>query len=140
MIMGKLPDGRDNRLWLVKEIQDPDKWMEEYMAHNLKVLDEPIDILANPTYLPLPIADQYDRLWTQERMKKIISKAVEKGIAIEIQAMSPFPRPKFLKLAKEMGAKFSFGTNNFDPRPKDLSRWLEVIVWLDLKGEDIWTP
>jgi histidinol phosphatase-like PHP family hydrolase len=139
MIMGKLPDGRDNRLWLVKEIADADKWMEEYIAHNLKVLDEPIDILANPTYLPLPIADQYDRLWTEERMKKIISKAVEKGIAIEIQAMSPYPRPKFLKLAKEMGAKFSFGTNNFDPRPKDLSRWLEVIVWLDLKADDIWT-
>ncbi len=39
-----------------------------------------------------------------------------------------------------MGAKFSFGTNNFDPRPKDLSRWLEVIVWLDLKGDDIWQP
>jgi histidinol phosphatase-like PHP family hydrolase len=140
MIMGKLPDGRDNRLWLVKEIADADKWMEEYIAHNLKVLDEPIDILANPTYLPLPIADQYDRLWTEERMKKIISKAVEKGIAIEIQAMSPYPRPKFLKLAKKMGAKFSFGTNNFDPRPKDLSRWLEVIVWLDLKSDDIWTP
>ena len=49
-------------------------------------------------------------------------------------------RAKFLRLAKEMGAKFSFGTNNFDPTPKDLSRWLEAITWLDLKGSDIWTP
>ena len=64
----------------------------------------------------------------------------KKGIAIEIQADSPYPRPKFLRLAKEMGAKFSFGTNNFDPTPKDLSRWLEAITWLDLKGEDIWSP
>jgi histidinol phosphatase-like PHP family hydrolase len=140
MIMGKLPDGRDNRLWLVKEIADADKWMEEYMEHNLRILDEPIDILANPTYLPLPLAHEYDRLWTEERMRKIIAKAVEKGIALEIQATSPYPRPKFLKLAKEMGAKFSFGTNNFDPRPKDLSKWLEAIVWLDLKAGDIWTP
>ena len=45
---------------------------------------------------------------------------------------------KFLRLAKEMGAKFSFGTNNFDARPKDLSRWLEAIVWLDLGPNDIW--
>ena len=67
-------------------------------------------------------------------------KAVERGIAIEIQAESPYPTPKFLKLAKEMGAKFSFGTNNYDAAPKDLSRWLEAIVWLDLHGEDIWTP
>ena len=140
MIMGKLPNGRDNRLWMVKEIPDPDAWMEEYFRHNMAILDEPISILANPTYLPLPIADQYDRLWTEARMRALIAKAAEKGIGIEIQAGSTFPRPKFLRLAKEMGAKFSFGTNNFDPTPKDLSRWLEAITWLDLKGSDIWTP
>ena len=140
MIMGKLPDGRDNRLWMVKTVDDADAWMERYMAHNLQILDEPISILANPTYLPEPLAAEYDRLWTEERMRQLIAKAVERGIALEIQAGSPYPRPKFLRLAKEMGAKFSFGTNNFDPTPKDLSRWLEAITWLDLKGSDVWTP
>ena len=111
MIMGTGPDGKPQRLWLLKEpIADPDAWMERYMAHNLQVLDEPISILANPTYLPTCIAGEYDRLWTE----------------------------KFLKLAKKMGAKFSFGTNNFNPKPKDLSRLLEVIDWLDLTGDDIW--
>ena len=99
MIMGKLPSGRDNRLWMVTE-----------------------------------------RLWTGERMRAVIAKCIEKGIAIEIQAESAFPRPSFLRLAKEMGAKFSFGTNNFDPGPKNLSKWLEAIVWLDLGPSDIWTP
>ena len=143
MIMGKLPNGRDRRLWLIKdisEIGDPEKWMDEYMAHNLRILDEPISILANPTYLPAPLNAMHDRLWTEERMKAIISKAVKRGIAIEIQAESPYPSPKFLRLAKKMGAKFSFGTNNFDDRPKDLTRWLDAIMWLDLHGEDIWTP
>ena len=140
MIMGKLSDGRDNRLWMVKTVDDADAWMERYMAHNLQILDEPISILANPTYLPEPLAADYDRLWTEDRMRQLIAKAVTRGIALEIQAGSPYPRPKFLKLAKEMGAKFSFGTNNFDPTPKDLSRWLEAIVWLDLKASDIWTP
>jgi predicted secreted protein len=140
MIMGKLPSGRDNRLWMVKEIPDPDKWMEEYFAHVMKILGEPISIYANPTYLPTPIAAQYDRLWTEERMRTVIAKCIENGIAIEIQAESAFPRPAFLRLAKEMGAKFSFGTNNFDPGPKDLSKWLEAIVWLDLGPSDIWTP
>ena len=140
MIMGKLPDGRDNRLWMVKAVEDADAWMERYMAHNLQILDEPISILANPTYLPEPLATEYDRLWTEERMRQLIAKAVKRGIALEIQAGSPYPRPKFLKLAKEMGAKFSFGTNNFDPTPKDLSRWLETITWLDLRGADVWKP
>ena len=140
MIMGKLPDGRDNRLWMVKTVDDADAWMEKYMVHNLQILDEPISILANPTYLPEPLAADYDRLWTEERMRQLIAKAVKRGIALEIQAGSPYPRPKFLKLAKEMGAKFSFGTNNFDPTPKDLSRWLEAITWLALTAADIWTP
>lgn len=143
MIMGKLPNGRDRRLWLIKElpeIGDPELWMEKYMEMNLRILGEPISILANPTYLPSPLNALHDRLWTEERMRKIIARAVERGIAIEIQAESPYPTPKFLKLAKEMGAKFSFGTNNYDAAPKDLTRWLEAIMWLDLHGSDIWTP
>jgi len=144
MIMGKLPNGRDKRLWLVTDLSqlgaEPEAWMDEYVKMNLQVLDEPISILANPTYLPAPLDAMADRLWTQARMKAIIEKAVARGIAIEIQAESPYPRPKFLKLAKEMGAKFSFGSNNYDAAPKDLSRWLEVIVWLDLKACDIWQP
>lgn len=140
MIFGNDSDWRKNCLWNPQKIDDEDKWMEAYVNHHLRILSEPISILANPTYLPVEIAGDYDRLWTEERMRRVIGKAVERGIAIEIQAESPFPRPKFLRLAKQMGAKFSFGTNNFDDRPKDLTHWLDVITWLDLHGEDIWKP
>ncbi len=140
MIFGNDSDWRKNCLWNPQKIVDEDKWMEAYVNHHLRILSEPISILANPTYLPVEIAGDYDRLWTEERMRRVIGKAVERGIAIEIQAASPFPRPKFLRLAKQMGAKFSFGTNNFDDRPKDLTHWLDVITWLDLHGEDIWKP
>ena len=140
MIMGRRADGRDNRLWQPQTIDDPEKWMKEYFAHNMRILDEPISILANPTYLPMELADRYDSLWTDERMRKLIAKAVKKGVALEIQAGSPYPRPRFLLMAKQMGARFSFGTNNFDSKPKDLARWLEAITWLDLQVSDIWTP
>ena len=140
MIMGKRADGRDNRLWQPQTIDDPEKWMKEYCAPNVRILDEPISSLANPTYLPMELADRYDSLWTDERMRKLIAKAVKKGVALEIQAGSPYPRPRFLLMAKQMGAKFSFGTNNFDSKPKDLARWLEAITWLDLQVSDIWTP
>lgn len=140
MIMGTLPNGRARRLWLVDRIDDPAAWMKDYVKHTLQVLGEPISILANPTYLPKPLAGMYDELWTDDRMKSVIGLAVERGIALEVQAESPYPSPRFLNLAKRMGAKFSFGTNNFDPTPKNLSRWREAIVWLDLKGDDIWQP
>ena len=141
MIMGVTAEGKPRRLWLPGvTIEDPETWMVEYLAHNLRILDEPISILANPTYLPPCIASRYNELWTEERMRQVIAKAVGKGIALEIQAGSDFPKPAFLKLAKSMGAKFSFGSNNFDDKTKDLARWFEAIEQLDLKPADCWSP
>ena len=139
MIMGVNAEGKPRRLWLADvSIDNPEAWMEEYMAHNLQILDEPVSILANPTYLPACIANRYDELWTEVRMKTIIAKAVEKGVAIEVQAGSAFPKSSFLRLAKSMGAKFSFGTNNHDDKVKDLSAWLNAIELLDLRPENLW--
>jgi hypothetical protein len=141
MIMGVTAEGKPRRLWLPDvTIEDPAAWMVEYLAHNLRILDEPISILANPTYLPPCIAALYDQLWTEGRMRQVIAKAVAKGVALEIQAGSDFPKPVFLKLAKQMGAKFSFGSNNFDDKTKDLSRWFQAIAQLDLKPADLWSP
>jgi len=141
MILGLTAEGKPRRLWLPGvTIEDPEAWMLEYMAHNLRVLDEPISILANPTYLPPCIAHLYDQLWTEARMRQVIAKAVAKGVALEVQAGSDFPKPAFLKLAKSMGAKFSFGTNNFDDKVKDLARWFEAIALLDLQPADLASP
>jgi hypothetical protein len=141
MIMGVTAEGKPRRLWLPGvTIEDPAAWMEEYLAHNLRILDEPISILANPTYLPPCIAQLHDQLWTEDRMRQVIAKAVAKGVALEIQAGSDFPKPAFLKLAKQLGAKFSFGSNNFDDKTKDLSRWFEAIALLDLTPADLWVP
>jgi hypothetical protein len=141
MILGVTAEGKPRRLWLPGvTIEDPAAWMLEYLAHNLRVLDEPISILANPTYLPPCIAHLYDQLWTEARMRQIIAKAVEKGVALEIQAGSDFPKPAFLKLAKSMGAKFVFGSNNFDDKAKDLTRWFQAIELLDLRPADLWSP
>jgi hypothetical protein len=141
MIMGVTADGKPRRLWLPGvTIDEPEAWMEEYLQHNLRILDEPISILANPTYLPPCISNRYDRLWTEVRMKQVIAKAVEKGIALEIQAGSAYPQARFLKLAKEMGAKFSFGSNNFDDKTKSLTRWFESMETFDLKTADVPAP
>ena len=43
--------------------------------------NEPIDIYVNPTFLPRAIADDYDTLWTEARMKKVIDAAV-KGVRL----------------------------------------------------------
>ena len=73
MIMGVGADGKPRRLWLPDvTIDDPEAWMRDYLAHNLRILDEPISILANPTYLPPCISNRYDQLWTEARMRQVI--------------------------------------------------------------------
>ena len=58
---------------------------------------------------------EYDRLWTEKRMQKVLDAALKYGIAIEISSSYKLPRLAFLKQAKAAGVKFSFGSNGRYP-------------------------
>jgi len=135
-------DSEPVKLWMTDRytIDDPEAWMERYMRHNLRVLSEPIAILANPTYLPKPVEHLYDRLWTDERMRRIIRAAIQNGVALEINARSGLPHDRFLRMAKQMGAKFTFGSNNHDDRPIDMGRYVEAIDRYGLTKGDLYVP
>ncbi|TWU42430.1 DUF1080 domain-containing protein [Novipirellula artificiosorum] len=121
-------------------IEDPEAWMLRYVKHNLRVLSEPATILANPTWLPDAVADQYDELWTDQRMRTIIEAANANHVALEINAGSGYPHERFIRMAKSMGAKFSFGSNNFDDVPHDMTRCLEAITKYGLTKKDMYVP
>lgn len=130
------------KLWKTDlyKIDDPEAWMKRYVQHNIRVLSEPITILANPTWLPKPVEDRYDELWTDERMKQIIEVAVKNNVALEINAGSGYPHERFILMAKKMGSKFTFGTNNFDCKPMSMRRCYESIEKYGLKKEDLYVP
>ena len=48
-------------------------------------------------------------------MTKVINAALKYGIALEISSSYKLPKLPFLKLAKEAGAKSSFGSNGRYP-------------------------
>jgi len=107
--------GQRTRLWMPNEVQVEDKqaFMEMLVGKIEKIFsEEPIDIYVNPTFLPACIAGEYDALWTEARMDKVIAAAVKNGIAIEINARYRLPSERFIRKAKAAGAKFAFGTNN----------------------------
>ena len=72
-------------------------------------------------------------------MEKVITKAIVKKVALEVQLETKFARKRFLEKAKEMGAVFSFGSNNFTDKTKKVDNWLNAIRLLNLKQEDILT-
>jgi hypothetical protein len=135
-------DSAPVKLWLADryKIDDSQAWMERYVQHNLRVLAEPITILANPTYLPPPVNDQYEQLWTEARMRRVIQAAIDNNVALEINGSSGLPSDRFIALAKQMGAKFSFGSNNFNDKPINMTRCFEAITKHGLTKNDMYVP
>ena len=137
--------GRRMRLWIPEEvglITEPQQFMETLVNRTVGILEnEPIDIYANPTYLPAQIAKDYDTLWTDERMQKIVNAAARNQVAIELNNRYRIPSPKFVRLAKAAGCKFSFGSNNNGA--SDLGRCeygLQILSECKLGWQDFFVP
>jgi len=101
------------------------------------VVNEPITILANPTYLPNKIVHRYDDFWTEDRMSKFIDAAVKNNVALEIQSGTNFPNRKFIELALKKGAKITIGRNNGNDRPNELKRSLDWLEEFNMKPENM---
>lgn len=131
--------GRRMRLWMPEEVfvDDKDDFMDQLVSKIVGVMeDEPIDIYVNATFLPDVLQPEYDVLWTENRMDKVINAAVTNNIAIEINARYKIPSATFIKRAKAAGAKFSMGTNNTDKNLGTLDYAIQMITHCELKAED----
>lgn len=137
--------GRRMRTWMPAEvgtIADPQEFMDTLVDRAVGILEnEPIDIYVNPTYLPNQIAQDYEALWTESRRRRVLTAAAKSGVAIEINNRYRIPSASFIRMAKEAGCKFTFGTNNAGN--KDLGRCeyaIRMIEECKLAAEDFWTP
>ena len=127
------------KLWLESEyeIADENAWLERYFNHCMTVVNEPVMILANPTYLPDKMVHWYDDFWTEDRMEALIDAAIKNNIALEIQSGTKFPNKKFIELALKKGAKITIGRNNYDDKPNELKRSLDWLEELNVKPENM---
>jgi histidinol phosphatase-like PHP family hydrolase len=135
--------GETLRIWNFDTyVDDTNKFMKTYMAHNLEVLNnnEPINIFGWPLSLPVCIARDYYTLWTKERMQQIISAAKKRNIAIEINDMSHTPHEIFINMAKEQGLKFAFGSDTRDQKAGRLDYCKYIAKKCNLKREDFFIP
>jgi hypothetical protein len=134
-------DGRMMRIWVPNtQFGEPQEFMELYIAHNLKVLSEPINIWANPTYLPDVFKSRYDELWTDARMKNLINAAIKNNVAIEINSTFKIPNARFIKMAKAAGAHFTFGSNTHGLGAGDITWSLNMAKDCGLTKEFFFIP
>jgi hypothetical protein len=137
--------GKRMRLWMPDEvgaIPDTQEFMETLVDRTEGILDhEPVDIYANPTFLPALIAADYEKLWTEERMHKVVDALARNHVAMELNNRYKLPSERFVMMAKEAGCKFSFGTNNTGP--DDLGRCeygLKMMQACKLAGQHFFVP
>jgi histidinol phosphatase-like PHP family hydrolase len=123
------------------DMTDKQAFMDRFADWHVEVMArEPFDILANTSWLPAGMLEEWELYWTPPRMKKVIQAALKYGIALEISSSYQLPKLPFLKLAKAAGAKFSFGSNGRYPNMGKLDYCFEMAKELDLKPADMFAP
>ena len=139
-------DGQRVKLWEPRvdervDMRDRQEFMDRFVDWHVEILSkQPIDILANVSWLPAPLADDYEKFWTPARVQKVIEAAVKFRVAIEISSSFKLPRLPFLRVARAAGAKFCFGSNGRYPAMGRLDYSMQMAKELSLRRSDIFTP
>lgn len=119
-------------------IEDMDTFLEIYLDHIANILtNEPIQIFARPTYLPINFARHYDQIWTPDRMRMIIDLAKARDIALEIAENVRVPNLTFIEMAKDAGIKFTFGTNGRNRNAGNFHYCLQMARQAGLSPDDM---
>jgi hypothetical protein len=135
--------GRRNRIWIKDEVwvDDKQQFMEQMVSKIEAIFSqEPVDIYVNPTVLPDALMPEYDKLWTKERMERVVKVLADNNIALEINARYKTPNAEMIRMAKTAGVKFTFGTNNTGRELGRLEYCLQMIEECGLIPDDIFMP
>lgn len=134
--------GNRTRLWMPDEvfIDNEQKYMDLIVQKIVDVMQEPMDVYVNPTFLPDQMNDRYDEFWTEERMNKAIAAMVATGKALEINNRYRIPHKAFIQKAKDAGLKFTFGTNNMDADFGKLDYCIEMKNACGITAQDMFKP
>jgi histidinol phosphatase-like PHP family hydrolase len=87
------------------------------------------------------IAQDYDTLWTEERMNKVAGAAARNNVAIELNDRYKIPSANFVRVAKAAGCKFTFGTNPSKPAELGRSEYgIRMVQECKLGWQDFFVP
>jgi histidinol phosphatase-like PHP family hydrolase len=117
-----------------------------YMAHHLDDLERlaaemPVDILAHPTLLPLPLRNlPVDELWTDALEDRLVDALFRAEIAFEISNRYR-PHERLVKRAHDRGVQLSLGSDGHTrEQVGDLSFPLEMAVRVGAETHTLFDP
>ena len=139
-------DGQRVKLWSEDvesrvDMADRQAFMDRYVDWHVRVIEgQPIDILANVSWLPEALAADYEAYWTPARIGKVVDAAVKHNVALEVNSRYKLPKLYFLEIAKAARVKFSFGSNGRYPDMGKLDYCLDMADRLSLTEADLFVP
>jgi histidinol phosphatase-like PHP family hydrolase len=117
-----------------------------YMDFHLDDLERlaaemPVDILAHPTLLPLPIRTlPVDELWTETREERLVNALFDAGIAFEISNRYR-PHERLVQRAHDRGVQLSLGSDGHTrAQVGDLAFPLEMAMRVGAEESALFDP
>lgn len=100
-----------------------------------------VQVLAAATVLPESFRSRYAKLWTNDRMDRVIEAAKNGRVALEIDDRLHVPSPEFIKRAKAAGVRLVCGGGN-EPQNavSKLAYCFAMIQECGLIPNDLWFP
>ena len=115
--------------------------MDMYVEFHVEVIStQPLDILANPTWLPDALAPRHDELWNERRLRPIVDALAKHHMVLEINSQYLLPHDRMLAMAKDAKVKFSFGSNIRGPEVGKLDYCLAAAKKHDITIVEMFTP
>jgi histidinol phosphatase-like PHP family hydrolase len=137
-------DGTGDKVffWSDKDVKDLNAFMGNYFARIEETFrNEPIDIIAHPTYLPVRLMDRYDEIWTENRIRRLAEAAVDRDVALEISGRWEVPTPRALKICMDADVTFSTGSDAHHKNDLfDLEYPYRVIEDLGITEDRLFVP
>lgn len=139
-----LPDGGIVRMFarrLPTGLQ-PGAYMDAHVAALEAMLAEmPVDLLAHPTLLPLPLRTMpLEELWTEPREVRAVAALRTSGVAFEISNRYR-PHERFVRRALDAGVRLSLGSDGHTfEQVADVAWPLALARRLGARDEDLYDP
>jgi histidinol phosphatase-like PHP family hydrolase len=139
-----LPDG--TRVHMFQRRFPDGLSIDDYMDAHVQNLERmaremPVDVLAHPTLLPLPLRTRpLESLWTEPRETRAVEALFSAGIAFEISNRYR-PHERFVRRAAERGVRLSLGSDgHVEAQVGDVAWPLAVARSLGVPDAELYDP
>ena len=120
---------------------DSEAFMKWYVDWIIEILETtPLDIWSHPMWVTRKFNPMIEQMWTEERMRRVITTLKNTNTAVEIDSAVKLPTMPFLKMAKAEGIKFSFGASSQGAKINPVDWSIATAKELGLTKKDMFQP